>query len=88
MLDFRRAFNRAVLARVTYEPSDTGTWMLKLRAVHNTDDGDSYVEPSVTWCHGNLAVALGAGFIDGPVGSFWGGYSHHDRVFCQAIWQF
>ena len=86
--DFRRAFNRSVMARAQYTFEDTREWSVKLEGSYNFERGDSYIEPSVAWQKGNFKIEAGIGFAAGPKDTLWGGWRQNDRVFVQCSWYF
>jgi hypothetical protein len=87
LTDFRRIFNNSLLARLKYTFSGE-RWALKLEAVCDLADHDSYIAPTVILTLKNLEVELGVSMISGSTGTFWGGFASNDRLFLKGVYSF
>ena len=87
LTDFRRIFNHSLMSRLKYTfPGER--LALKLEAVFDLVDHDSYIAPAVVLTLKSLEVELGVAVISGNPGTFCGGFASNDRLFLKMTYSF
>ena len=87
-LDFRQAFNDCLMAKAKYSFNDRGRWSLDLEGLYNTDDRDSYLQPSVTWQKDRWRAEIGLVILSGRSDTFMGRWGRNDHFFIELTLKF